>query len=66
MSFENITQVKEAHTAKEANLMLDQGWKLLGFVESTKDGGVTYVLGQSGAGTSAEVLQSGFKTFDRE
>jgi hypothetical protein len=46
MSFETIAVVKEAHTAQEANQLLDQGWRLLGFVASTKDGGVTYVLGK--------------------
>ncbi|MFJ5299135.1 hypothetical protein ACIQAL_21705 [Pseudomonas sp. NPDC088368] len=46
MSFETIAVVKEGHTAEEANQLLEQGWRLLGFVESTKDGGVTYVLGK--------------------
>lgn len=47
MLLENVAVVKEAHDAKDANELLVQGWQLLGFVESTKDGGVTYVLGQA-------------------
>lgn len=54
MQLNEVSVVKEATSASEANLLLSEGWTLLGFVESSKHGAVTYVLGKPAAKAKGE------------
>jgi hypothetical protein len=47
MQLDEVQQVREEFSVDAANKALQQeGWKLLGFVQSEKYGGVVYVLGK--------------------
>lgn len=48
MSFEQVVEVKEAHTNKDANDLLRNGWILLAVVPSGSPnvGAVVYVMGK--------------------
>jgi len=46
MELNTVSLLKEATGVRAANEAIQEGWTLLGFLESTKHGSVTYVLGK--------------------
>lgn len=46
MELNEVSQLKEATGVRAANEAIEDGWTLLGFLESTRHGSVTYVLGK--------------------
>jgi hypothetical protein len=58
MSFDTVAVIKEAHNANDANSLLEQGWRLLGFVATSKDGGMTYVMGRPKSRSASAIASS--------
>ncbi len=47
MELNEVSQLKEATGVRAANEAIEDGWTLLGFLESTKHGSVTYAPSRS-------------------
>jgi len=58
LSFEAVAIIKEAYNVGEVNSLLEQGWRLLGFVATSKDGGMTYVMGRPKSRSGSAITSS--------